>query len=116
MGRYRLQIPPRTAAAQMLTRRGHVKTRARASESSVELPAVSVRASIGLLARSAAGNALDAASHAVGKAIKVMTFVKWTEPTAGKQVSPGGSPLESCRACGGRPYQTSVVELQDGCE
>ena len=59
----------------MLTPRGHVKTRARASESSVELPAVSVRASIGLLARSAAGNALDAASHAVGKAIRVMTFV-----------------------------------------
>jgi hypothetical protein len=51
---------------------------------------------------SAAGNALDAASHAVGKSIKVMTFVKWTEPTAGKQVSPGGGPLEPCRACGGR--------------
>jgi hypothetical protein len=100
----------------MLTRRGHVKTRARASESSVELPAVSVRCLDRATGEECSGQCTGCRFHAVGNPIKVMTFVKWTEPTAGKQVSPGGSPLESCRACGGRRYQTSVVELQDGCE
>ena len=100
----------------MLTRRGPGKRVRVRLESCVELPAVSVRS----LDR-ATGEEVQRATHwmplsnAVGKSIKVMTFVKWTDPAAGEQVSPGGGPLEPCRVCGGRPPDRRV-ELRDECE